>query len=164
MSRLNLNEMSVVPNNPAAGKISLYAKNGKIYSLTNDGSISLMSEPANNIQVVIGDGTNVITTGVKAYRQIPYDFTLTAVRLLASVSGNIVVDIWKDVYSAFPPTDADSITSATPPTIPATNQKAEDTTLSGWTKTITAGDILAFNVDSCATITQLTIILVGKRT
>ncbi|GAI52053.1 unnamed protein product, partial [marine sediment metagenome] len=78
------------------------------------------------------------------------------------ISGSIVIDIWKDTYANFPPTDADSITASAPPTI-STAQKSQDATLIGWTKTINAGDILAFNVDSCATITRVTLALKIKK-
>ncbi|GAI37997.1 unnamed protein product [marine sediment metagenome] len=76
----------------------------------------------------------------------------------ADQTGSIVVDIWKDTYANFPPTDADSITASAPPTI-STAQKSQDSTLAGWTTSIAAGDILAFNVDSCTTITRVTISL-----
>lgn len=78
--------------------------------------------------------------------------------MLADQSGSIVVDIWKDTYANFPPDNADSITAAAPPTISGA-QKSQDATLTGWTTAIAAGDILAFNVDSCATITRVTISL-----
>lgn len=81
---------------------------------------------------------------------------------MADQSGSIVIDIWKDTYANFPPTDADSITSATPPTISAA-QKSQDATLTSWTKAIAAGDILAFNVDSCSTITRVVLVLKVKK-
>jgi hypothetical protein len=164
MSRVNFNLMSSSPNPPASGKSSIYSKNGKMYSMNSSGTEYLMSQTADVIQIDIGDGTNVISTGTKQFIQIPFDFTITAVRLLALISGAIVIDIWKDTYANFPPVDADSITSATPPTITATGQKSEDTTLSGWTKNISAGDILGFNVDSCSTITKVTVVIIGKQT
>jgi len=63
---------------------------------------------------------------------------------------------WNATYALFPPADIDSITASAPPTISAA-QKSQDSTLTGWTTAIAAGDILAFNVDSCATITRVTI-------
>jgi hypothetical protein len=78
--------------------------------------------------------------------------------MLADVAGSIVVDIWKVAYASFPPTNGNSITASAPPTISAV-QNSQDATLTGWTTAIAAGDILAFNVDSCATITRVTISL-----
>lgn len=104
-------------------------------------------------------GGSVLSTGTyKVYIPVQYTGTITAVRLLADQSGSVVIDIWKDTYANFPPTVADTITAAAKPTISAA-QKYEDTTLSGWTTAVTAGDILEFNVDSVATITKLTIAL-----
>ncbi|GAI84044.1 unnamed protein product, partial [marine sediment metagenome] len=78
--------------------------------------------------------------------------------IVADKSGAIVVDIWKDTYEHFPPDDGDSITASAPPTL-SQAQKGQDTTLTGWDKGLAAGDWLTFNVDSCTTITRVTISL-----
>ena len=83
--------------------------------------------------------------------------------LLADASGSIAVDIWKDTYANFPPTDADSITASAVPTITSAT-KSEDSTLTGWTTSITAGDILRFNVDSITTCKRVTLVLDVTRT
>lgn len=118
--------------------------------------------PANlaiaTITFVIDGGASEIADGEAGHLEIPFACTITRVTTLADQSGSIVVDIWADTYANFPPTDADSITSATPPTISGA-VKAQDDTLSGWTTAITAGDVLAFNVDSCTTIERVTISL-----
>lgn len=110
------------------------------------------------LNIIIDGGGAAITTGIKMDVEIPFKCTLTAVRVLADQSGSIVIDLWKDTYANFPPTDADSITSATPPTV-TTATKAEDTTLTGWTTSFAAGDILRINVDSCTTITRVCLVL-----
>lgn len=110
------------------------------------------------IEFVIDGGGSAITGGPKGFIQIPFNGTITAARLLADQTGSIVVDIWKDTYANYPPTDVDSVTGATPPTITAA-VKSEDTGLSGWTTSIAAGDILGFNVDSASTVTRVTVVL-----
>lgn len=110
------------------------------------------------ITMIIDGGGSEIADGEAGHLEIPFAATITRVTTLADQSGSIVVDIWNDTYANFPPTDADSITSATPPTISGA-VKAQDDTLSGWTTAITAGDVLAFNVDSCTTIERVTISL-----
>jgi hypothetical protein len=114
------------------------------------------------IVFIIDGGGSAITTGQKGHLEIPFKCEIQRVTLLADVSGSIVVDIWNDTYANFPPTDADSITAAAPPTI-TTAQKSQDSTLTDWDKTINAGDVLAFNVDSCTTITRLSLILKVKK-
>ena len=115
-----------------------------------------------SLTFIIDGGGSAITTGQKGHLEIPFACTIKQVTMLADASGSIVVDIWKDTYANFPPTDADSITASAPPTI-SSAQKSQDATLTGWTKAISAGDILAFNVDSCATIKRVTISLKVER-
>ena len=108
------------------------------------------------ITFIIDGGGSVITTGVKGYLEIPFACTITQVTTLADQSGSIVVDIWKDTYANFPPAVADTITASAKPTL-SSAQKAQDSTLTGWTTAIAAGDILAFNVDSITTCERVTI-------
>lgn len=115
------------------------------------------------LQFIIDGGGSAITTGVKGFIEVPFGCTITAVRLLADQSGSIVVDIWKDTYANYPPVDADSITASAVPTISATT-KSQDTTLTGWTTAVAAGDILGFNVDSITTCTRVTVSLTVKKT
>lgn len=110
------------------------------------------------IEYVIDGGGLAITTGVKGYLEVPFDCTIQQVTMLADQTGSIVVDIWKDTYANYPPVDADSITASAVPTI-SSAVKSVDTTLTGWTTSITAGDILGFNVDSASTVQRVTISL-----
>jgi len=116
-----------------------------------------------SVNVILGTGAAVISTGVKGFLELPCACTLDSVRMVADASGSAVVDIWSDTYANFPPTDADSITSSTPPTLTAA-QTMVDTDLTNWTTTFAAGDWLAFNVDSCATIKQVTVAMRFHRT
>lgn len=106
------------------------------------------------VGIVIDGGGVVLTTGLKGFIRVPYAGTITKWTLLPDQSGSIVMDIWKDTYANHPPVVGDTITAAAKPTISAAT-KAESSTLTGWTTTITAGDILAFNVDSVTTITRV---------
>lgn len=117
-----------------------------------DGSIALTA----TITFVIDGGGSAITTGIKGDLQIPFACTINEVTLLGDQSGSIVIDIWKDTYANFPPTVADTITAAAKPTI-STATKSNDATLTGWTTSITADDILRFNVDSVTSIQRVTI-------
>lgn len=114
-----------------------------------------------NITFITDGGGVAITTGEKGHLEIPFNCEIQRVTLLADQTGSIKIDIWKDTYANFPPTDADTICGANEPEI-ASGVKDQDATLTDWTKTIAAGSILAFNVDSAATITRLTISLKVK--
>ena len=112
--------------------------------------------------ITIDGGGSAITTGVKGYIEIPYNMTIDRATVLLDQSGSIVVDIWLEQYVDYPPTDADSITSSTPPTV-TTAVKSEDTTLTSWTTSVAKGDIIGFNVDSCTTATRAHLIISGDK-
>ena len=114
------------------------------------------------INYVIDGGGSALTTGVKGFIEIPFSMTITGVTMMADQSGSAVVDIWKDTYANYPPTVADTITAAAKPTITGAT-KSQDLTLTGWTTSVAAGDILGFNVDSATTITRLTVAIRGKK-
>lgn len=120
----------------------------------DDGTTTIMFSRDNN--------GSAIETGVLGDIHVPFACTITGVYLFADQTGSIVIDLWKDSYANFPPTDADSITAAAPPTISSASKSA-DTTLTGWTTSIAAGDILRVNVDSCTSITRFTLALRVKR-
>lgn len=112
------------------------------------------------IGYVIDGGGAVITTGLKVYLPpIPFACTINQWTLLGDVSGSIVVNIYKSTYAAYDPTThpavADKITASTPPTI-TTAKKNQSSTLTSWTTSIAAGDILALNVDSVTSLTKCT--------
>jgi hypothetical protein len=108
------------------------------------------------ITAIIDGGGSAITIGIKGDLEIPFACTIQRVTMLADQTGSIVVDVWKDTYSNYPPVDADSITASAPPTISA-GTKSQNSTLTGWTTAVTSGDILRFNVDSCTAITRVCI-------
>jgi hypothetical protein len=116
------------------------------------------------LNFVISDGTGAaITTGVKGDLTMHFAGTIVEADLLADQSGSVVVDIWKCTYTQFDagathPVAGDKITASAPPTI-TTATKSQDTTLTGWTVAFAAGDILRFNVNSCTTITRVTLAL-----
>ncbi|MHA1787843.1 MAG: hypothetical protein ACTSXT_01320 [Candidatus Helarchaeota archaeon] len=120
------------------------------------------------IGITIDNQTSEIGTGYKGFIRIPYAGTITKATLLADQSGSIVIDIWKCSYSDYDagsthPVDGDSITASAPPTLSSAT-KSEDSTLTDWTKSITAGDVLGFNVDSCTDITKVVLILEVTKT
>jgi len=124
---------------------------------------TLVATASNSVVgITIDGGGSAITTGTKGFITVPYPCTITQVTMLADQSGSAVVDVWKDTYANYPPTVADTITAAAKPTISAA-VKSQDSTLTGWTTSVSAGDVIGFNVDSAATITRLTVVLRVKR-
>jgi len=89
---------------------------------------------------------------------IPVACTITAATTTANAAGSCVVDIWKDSYANYPPTGADTICASARPTLTAAN-RARDTTLTGWTTAIAAGDILHFNLVSVSGLKWVNVVL-----
>lgn len=111
---------------------------------------------------IIDGGGAVIGTGEHGHLEVPFGCDVDRVTLLADQSGTIQVDIWKDTYANFPPTDADSITASAVPAL-SSAQKYQDSTLTGWTTTVTAGDVLAYNVDTSPAPASVTRLLVSLK-
>ena len=144
---------------------------------TMTGALTLSGDPTANLQaatkqyvdnstptvihktgISIDGGGDEITTGEHGFIYLPFSGTIKSVTLIADTTGSIKIDIWKDTYANYPPTDADSICGGNEPEI-SSGVKYQDTTLTGWTTTVSDGDVLKFNVDSCATITKCTLVL-----
>ena len=115
-----------------------------------------------NIVFDFDGGTSTLTSGMKARIPVSFDATIRSATLIADTTGSIVIDVWKDTYANYPPTVADTITASAKPTL-SSAQKYTDSTLTGWTTTITAGDILFANIDSVSGITNAVLTLKVQR-
>lgn len=98
-----------------------------------------------------GGSALTATSAFDAYVQCEYGCTITANTVLADQSGSVQIAITKSTYSGFPGSLA-SIVASAPPTL-STAQKSTDSTLTGWTTSVAAGDVLKFSLTSVATIT-----------
>lgn len=142
---------------PAEGWMVYVKDEDKIYRYTGSAWVAYKTA---NIGIDIDGGGSVISSGYKGFIRVTKACEIKKVTLLGDkASGSVVVDIWKCSYANYDggvthPVNADSITSAAPPTITSAS-KSEDSTLNGWTKSIAAGEILGFNVDSCSTFEKV---------
>jgi hypothetical protein len=112
--------------------------------------------------LVIDGGGSAITTGTKVDVEVPYAMTISAARLVADQTGSIVVDVLKAPYATFPGSAA-SICASAKPTL-SSAQTEQDTTLTGWTKTLARGDWLRISVSSATTVQRVTLSLTGPKT
>jgi hypothetical protein len=107
------------------------------------------------IGITVDGGGSVLTTGIKGYKSFPVAGTITGWRLLADVAGDIEFDIFKDPFASYPPTT--SIVAAAPPELVGVDND-EDTTLTGWTTAVSAGDVFGFEITGVpATIERVTL-------
>ena len=121
-----------------------------------------LDDGTTDILFTLDNRNTVFATGVAGDIHVPFACTITGVFIFADQTGSIVLDLWKDSFANFPPTDADSITASAPVTI-SSAAKASDTTLTGWTTSIAAGDIIRVNIDSVSSITRFTLAIRVKR-
>lgn len=123
----------------------------------------------NNIGVlfIMSGGGAQLSTGLQGSITVPFNALITSVSMIADQTGSVVMDIWKTPYSSYnPPTHpavGDSICAAALPTLSSAT-KYTDSTLTGWTTTIAANDVLAFNINSVTNITRLEICLTVTKT
>jgi hypothetical protein len=128
----------------------------KISGLTFSGGTVPAGATAGSFGITVDGAGSVITTGNKGFVYVPYNGTITGWTILANQIGSVVVDLWKDNYSNFPPSVEDTITGSEKPTLTAA-QKSQDLGLTTWTTSVSAGDIIAFNVESASSITRFTL-------
>lgn len=118
--------------------------------------VSLVNYPYRSIGVTIDGGGSAITTGFKGNWTAPFACTIVSATLTSDVSGSIVIDVWKN--NAVIPTVTNTITASALPTLSSATY-AQDTTLTGWTKTVAKNDVFGYNVNSASTLTKATLVL-----
>lgn len=137
----------------AGSGISVTNGNGVSGNPTITGSSAALTR---SVGITIDGGGSAITTGSKGYIYLPFGGTITQATLLANASGSIVVDVKKSTYTGFPTTT--SICASAKPTL-SSAQKSKDSTLTGWTTSFSADDVLEFVVDSATTVTRVNLVL-----
>lgn len=121
--------------------------------------------PSGSLGYVIDGGGVAIATGSKGFIQVPFSCKITGWTILADQSASMVVDIKAQTVATWPATSTTtaSIAGSDKPTL-ATKKINKSVALTGWTTAVSEGDLLEFNVDSCATITRATVQLHFVRT
>jgi len=126
-------------------------------TLTYDSATSLWKNTTPTGGTLINKGSfgavaDSSTTGIIGYITIPYSGTITGWQVIGDVSGSCVFDVWKTA-SGIIPTVANTITGTEKPTL-SSQQINSDLSLSTWTTAVTAGDIVAINLDSASTLSE----------
>jgi hypothetical protein len=107
--------------------------------------------------IAVFDGSpDPILVGSQVRCTVTAACTITGWTIIADVSGSAVIDVRRATYAGYP--TVTSIAGSAKPTLTAAT-KATSTTLTGWSTSLAAGDVLVFNVDSASTVEQLFIAL-----
>jgi hypothetical protein len=135
--------------------------------ITVSGLSGLLADPQtpkDSSVLFIGDGGGaVVVPNIPRYVVIPHDCVIVKYTLIADLSGSCVIDVWNAPIASYPPTNANSITAGNEAHL-TTEISRVDSTLTGWNKTISAGDVLGFNVDSATTVKWISLMLELART
>lgn len=121
------------------------AGGGAVYpnvGATFGNNVSALAVPVNDVPIYIRRARTIVGVSI----------------LTRGGTGSCVVDIWKAAYGSYPPTAANSICASAKPTI-SSSIKYLDTTLTGWTTAVAAGDTLIFSLTSTSTFTLVSISL-----
>lgn len=115
-----------------------------------------------SINVIIGDGVNVLVAGVAAALKVDFRARITGSFLqeFDGTSGSVVLGIAKSQPGPSP--SFTSIVASAPPTI-TSGRYAADVTLTGWTTDIDRGDLLCFSVTSATAIKRVLVALRIRR-
>lgn len=139
----------------ADARVPVGSSNGMVLTVdSSDAQGVIWDAPRRAVLVEL----NAPTNGMQADWRWPWAGTIRKWTLMGDASGDIVIDIWSDVWANFPPDNADSITGGDEPELSgATN--AEDSTLGTWDTSFAAGDAVRINVDSVSGLTRATLLL-----
>jgi len=114
------------------------------------------------IGVAVGDPAgSALATGVLGYVVVPNACTIAGWDIVVD-AGTATVDVWKVGTGTAKPTVSNTITASAKPAI-STGTVIHSTTLTGWTTSVTAFDIIGFNLDAVATAKYITVQLFCDR-
>lgn len=100
-----------------------------------------------------GGGSAIATGDARSYPTAAYACTINRIDISADQSGSITVDVWKAAGAI--PTSGNKISASAPLTL-SSAQLAQNGSLTGWTKTVSSGDVFGFNVATVSTVQRVT--------
>ena len=119
-------------------------------------ALATTADLTRTINYVIDSGSFAMTAGNKGSVTIDVSGVLENIVILSDQQGSLTLDIKKSNYYSFP--TFSSIVGGVYPQF-SNARKVRDDVLSGWTKTIVAGDILTFDVIAVNNINRFLISL-----
>jgi hypothetical protein len=146
--RMDGNELFIDHNSASViHSISLTTSSNSVYGFFAEvSSMSLYALDAggkDKFGISLDGGGSVIPTGSFADSVVPFDCTMSYYVMYADQTGYLEVDVLTSDYASYP--TFTSVTGSTGALID-TDIKSQDLTLSGWSKNLSEGDVVRFNV------------------
>ncbi len=117
--------------------------------------IATSTAQLHSITFVIDGGGAAITTGaLGVFGPVDFACTISRYDVTANASGSITVDIWKHASGTIP-TSSDKISASAPITL-SSAQLAQAGSLTGWTTSVSVGDIFGGTVATSSTVQKVT--------
>jgi len=151
---LNVGAQNADPSSPSDGDLFYDADDELLRARINGAWVNLGSGGAGVNRQITLVVTDVSTTGTKSCSVVEVAGTIVAAHLISNAlptGANLVVDVNKVAYSSYTgPGSSSSITASATPTIATsdTNPRYEDTTLTGWTTSVSANDVVCVAIDT----------------
>jgi hypothetical protein len=143
------------------GAATMSSTLGVTGAITSAGSTVLTKTAAPaTLSITIDGGGSAITAGAAADIEIPFACEISSAKAFADQSGSVSVDFLRAASGVYPPVT--SLVAAAPLALSAASSGTA--TITTWTKTLAAGDIVRPVTSGVATITRLTISLTLTRT
>jgi hypothetical protein len=124
---------------------------GSKYKLDTTGAAC--APQLHSIGFVIDGGGAVIATGaLKDFPTAAFACTINRIDISADQSGSITVDVWKRAGAI--PTSSNKISASAPLTL-SSSQLSQNGSLTGWSTSVSSGDVFGFSVATATTVTHV---------
>jgi hypothetical protein len=141
-TKLNLNGSNIVSGSFQVSYTGLSNIPAGIISGSDQISTNIRTE---RLEMGVHFPGSTVTTGAKGRKTFGQSGTIVGWKLVSDTSTTSVIDVWKANNSI--PTNSNSITGTAKPSLTAA-QLNSSSTLTGWTTSVTAGDVFILEVES----------------
>ncbi len=150
------------PAAPSAGKTVWYTKSGSLCSENPSAVENCVSTsgPTTNqnirtLSATFSNGGSALSGSTTICGYTPIAGTINQVTLVADQSGSVTVDVKTVAFGSYTgPGSASSITASDTPAL-SSAVKLKDTTLTGWTTSLSADTVVCFAMSAPTTVTQV---------
>jgi hypothetical protein len=133
--------------------------------LQDGGAVPVSPTSNQNIRTIIGafgdftSTASALSASAQACTVVPFAGSISKVQLIATPSGSVTVDVRTVAYASYTgPSSTSTITASDTPALSSATSYS-DSTLTGWTTTVTANSVFCFYLTSPSTVTGVEAVL-----